>query len=80
VHGTATVKPDLKSTPFLVIFDYGKNAEGYWTYDCMVLQLEDCHDVLDALYSEQYTEEPCQQHMTIIPNTRTCLVRKFDYG
>ena len=46
----------------------------------MVLQLEDCHDVLDALYSEQYTEEPCQQHMTIIPNTRTCLVRKFDYG
>ena len=37
VYGDATLEPDLVSTPFLVLFDYGKNAEGYWNYDRMVL-------------------------------------------
>ena len=46
VYGDTTLKPDLLSTPFLILFDYGNNAEGYWTYDRMVLQLKDCHDML----------------------------------
>ena len=32
--------------------EYGKNKNGYWTYDHMVIQLEDCVDVLTHLYPE----------------------------
>ena len=74
MYGDATLKPDLVSTPFLVLFDYGKNTEGYWTYGYMVLQLEDCHDVLDALYSEKAMNKPCQKHMMPVPNTTDRLV------
>ena len=73
-------KPDLKTSPFLTIFDYGKNADGYWTYDRMVCQLVDCIDVLDALYSVPPNGSPEQRHMTNVPNTRDRLVRLFDYG
>ena len=40
------LKGDLTRTPFLRQLDYGKNNEGYWTYSHMVLQFEDCMDVL----------------------------------
>lgn len=75
-------KVDLNTTPFLVLFDYGKNAEGYWTYDRMVLRLEDCHDVLDALYSEKATGEERQMHMPFVPNTKEkdSLVRHYQYA
>jgi hypothetical protein len=46
---TATKQP-LETSPFIVEFEYGANAEGYWTYDHMVLQFEDCVDVLMVLY------------------------------
>ena len=49
--GTATKQP-LETSPFIVEFEYGANAEGYWTYDHMVLQFEDCVDVLMVLYPE----------------------------
>jgi len=39
----------LRSSPFIVEFDYGANNEGYWSYDHMVLQLEDCVDCLKVL-------------------------------
>ncbi len=32
-------KSDMNTTPFITIFDYGKAAEGYWTYDLIVLKL-----------------------------------------
>jgi hypothetical protein len=48
-RGTAAKQP-LKSSPFVVQFEYGINAEGYWTYDHMVLQFEDCVDVVNVLY------------------------------
>ena len=80
VYGDATLKPDLVSTPFLVLFDYGKNAEGYWTYNCMVVQLEDCHDVVDALYSENATCRLRQRHMAPVPNMTDRLVCKFDHA
>jgi len=31
---------------------YGTSSEGYWNYDHMVLQLEDCDDVIMYLYPE----------------------------
>jgi hypothetical protein len=50
-RGTSQKKP-LKSSPFVVEFEYGINTEGYWTYDHMVLQMEDCADVVTVLYPE----------------------------
>jgi hypothetical protein len=43
-------KTDLLCSPFVFEFDYGASNEGYWNYDWMVLQLEDCMDVLKCLY------------------------------
>jgi hypothetical protein len=42
----------LDTNPFCLEFEYGSTAEGYWTYDHMVTQLEDCADVLKALHPE----------------------------
>jgi hypothetical protein len=38
--------------PFFVEFEYGANKEGYWTYDRMLLQLEDCIDILKVLHPD----------------------------
>ena len=35
-------------------FKYGASADGYWTYDHMVLQLEDCVDIPKALHPGFY--------------------------
>jgi len=80
VLGTC-LKKDLERSPFVIMFDYGNSAEGYWTYDRMVLQLEDCIDVLDALHSSPYTEgNAAQRHMTLVPDTQDKLVRDYDYA
>ena len=44
-HGTS-LKPPLTSSPFVVELEYGAGHDGYWSYDLMVLQLEDCMDIL----------------------------------
>lgn len=54
INGDAR-KRDLKAHPFCIEFDYGNQHDGYWTYDRMILQLEDCCDVLKTLYPEKYT-------------------------
>ena len=38
------------SNPFCQQFEYGASAEGYWNYERMVIQLEDCADILKALH------------------------------
>ena len=45
-------KAPLTSSPVVLEFEYGANAEGYWVYEHMVLQLEDCVDCLKVLYPE----------------------------
>ena len=45
-----TSKPALTKSPFIREFKYGSSGEGYWTYQHMVLQLEDCVDVLKAIF------------------------------
>jgi hypothetical protein len=49
VYGTAE-KSALKSRPFMTFFQYGKGKSGYWRYDHMVSQLEDCVDCLKVLF------------------------------
>ena len=48
VTGKAT-KDRLTSTPFLRVFDPGQNQDGYWTYNHMAVQTEDCMDCLKVL-------------------------------
>ena len=50
-HGSSLKKP-LSSSPFVKEFEYGSNNDGYWSYDQMVLQLEDCIDVLNFTHPE----------------------------
>jgi hypothetical protein len=39
-------KKTLTKSPFVFEFEYGANGKGYWVYEHMVLQLEDCIDCL----------------------------------
>jgi hypothetical protein len=45
-------KKPLTCSPFVCTFEYGADSDGYWNYNHMVLQLEDCVDVLKHLYPE----------------------------
>ena len=49
VHGNSN-KQKLTSSPFVIEFDYGKDGEGYWDYNHMVMQLEDCADAVRVLH------------------------------
>jgi hypothetical protein len=49
IKGQAT-KKDLTQSPFVVYFELGANNEGYWTYNHMAIQFEDCLDCLKVLY------------------------------
>lgn len=51
VHGNANKCPLTKS-PFTVEFEYGAEKEGYWKYEHMSIQMEDCVDCLKVLYPQ----------------------------
>ena len=40
----------LLDNPFLKLFEYEANFERYWTYKKMVIQLEDCVDIMKVLH------------------------------
>jgi hypothetical protein len=50
-RGKAEKQP-LTSSPFVIEFEYGANNQGYWKYDHMILQFEDCIDVVTTLWPE----------------------------
>jgi hypothetical protein len=47
-----TYKDLLDNSPFVLQFDCGANNQGYWKYDHMVLQMEDCIDVVKVLWPD----------------------------
>ena len=49
-------KKELDKDPFIRYFVYGNadGKEGYWSYDHMILQLEDVLDVLYAIFGVKY--------------------------
>ena len=49
IHGQA-MKKDLKDSPFVIYFELGANNEGYWTYNHMSIQFEDCVDCVKVVY------------------------------
>ena len=46
------MKKQHTSSPFIVEFEYGVNLESYWSYDHIMLQMEDCIDVMNLLYPQ----------------------------
>jgi hypothetical protein len=50
-RGNAAKAP-LTVSPFVREFEYGVNAQGYWSYEHMVMQLEDCIDCLKVVHPE----------------------------
>ena len=49
--------PDFKEkNPFVRYFLYGSSSskDGYWSYEHLAVQLEDCLDVLQCLYKDQF--------------------------
>ena len=46
------MKGDLTDTPFVRELEYGKNGDGYWSYNHMVTQLEDCIDILTFMFPD----------------------------
>ena len=51
VKGSADKQPLVKD-PSIFEFEPGTNAQGWWTYDHFVLQIEDVCDVLRGLYPQ----------------------------
>jgi len=49
INGQA-MKKDLLNSPFVIYFELGANNEGYWTYNHMSIQFEDCVDCLKVVY------------------------------
>jgi len=47
-----SLKGNLKESSFVFVFEYGALNEGYWCYKQMILQLEDCLDVLKTLHPQ----------------------------
>ena len=45
-------KRNLTCSPFTRELEYGKDLGGYWSYESMVIQLEDCVDCMKALYPD----------------------------
>ena len=53
VHGCLKTIPLTKTmSPFLKLFEYGENGEGYWNYNRMVIQFEDAVDVLRVMHPQ----------------------------
>jgi hypothetical protein len=51
INGHAA-KKDLKQSPFVVDFELGANNAGYWTYNHMAIQFEDCVDCIKVMYPQ----------------------------
>ena len=45
-------KNDLTDNPFVRWLEYGASKDGYWDYNHMAIQLDDCLDVLEALHPD----------------------------
>jgi hypothetical protein len=51
ILGSSRKMPLTKTkSPFLLLFEYGENREGYWSYINMVIQFEDAVDVIRVMH------------------------------
>ena len=54
------VKPALQETPFLRLLEHGQGRDGYWTYNHMILQIEDCIDCMNVLFEDPNERNKCK--------------------
>ena len=52
-------KPVLKENPFLRLLEHGQGKDGYWTYNHMVLQIEDVMDCMAVLFPDVSDPRKC---------------------
>lgn len=53
VYGSDLKGPlEYEVNPFIVKFEYGANADGYWNSNNMICQVENCRDVLKVLLND----------------------------
>ena len=50
VHGQVAKKDLQEESTFVVSFELGANNEGYWAYNHMSIQFEDCVDCIKVIY------------------------------
>ena len=62
LHGTAK-KKTLNSSSFVIEFEHGANNKGYWQYDHMVTQVEDCRDILKVMMQDW--DQYCEVHFML---------------
>ena len=68
------MKKKLTCSPFVRELEYGQNGDGYWTYESMVVQLEDCIDVLKMVHPEfdyVFLVDHSNGHDRLQPNSLT---------
>ena len=46
------MKDELTVSPFVRELEYGNGHDGYWSYEHMVCQIEDCIDALQHVYPQ----------------------------
>ena len=49
IYNCTALKQPLTNSPFVQVFQFGVKGEGYWGYNHMVCQLEDCIDCLKVI-------------------------------
>jgi hypothetical protein len=82
IHGHAS-KKDLMHSPFLVYFELGVNNEGYWTYNHMAIQFEDCVHCLKVIYPQfnfAFLFDHSQEHAKRLANGLDAYSMKKGYG
>jgi hypothetical protein len=82
IHGQTT-KKDLKQSPFIVHFELGANNQGYWTYNHMAIQFEDCVDCLKVLYPQfdfAFLFDHSQGHAKKLPDGLDAYSMNKGYG
>jgi hypothetical protein len=82
VHGTAVKKP-LEKSQFVIFFELGINNDGYWTYNHMACQFEDCIDCLETLYPQFdfcFTFDHSQGHAKKRASGLDASAMNFGYG
>jgi hypothetical protein len=52
IKGNSSMKDPLTQSPFVVEFEHGANNQGHWDYDHMIIQFEDCVDIVKTLHPD----------------------------
>ena len=76
-------KNDLTDSPFVRELEYGSSNEGYWTYESMILQLEDCIDVLNHTHPQfefLFLFDHSNGHGRVQPNGLSVTKISIKYG